>query len=127
MYNVPNDREREALKRIATAINGTIDGDAKGNIVAYTLEVLAAWFEEHTMQTAAELPAVTAADNGATLKVIGGKWQAGTDQDTIPGKAAYQADTTSELGAVVSSFNALLAALKAAGLMETAAETPQES
>lgn len=77
MYDLPNDRERNALLRIAAAITGTnSESNANGNRIAGALERLADWFENNTLATGASLPTVTADDNGSTLTVVEGAWAA---------------------------------------------------
>ena len=89
MYNVPYDRERAALIRIANAITGSNDeSDANGNRIAYALERLASYFESHTMQTSSELPAVTAANNGNVLTVVNGAWAAAAVPTELPAVTA---------------------------------------
>lgn len=59
--------------------------------------------------------------NGGDELVIGGKLtvESGATIEGVITPAAFQADSTAtELAALVTAFNALLAALKAAGLME---------
>ena len=71
----------QALREIYKALGGT-GTDIKDNMtipeaLAKIALVLATFV---TTATTSELPAVTAANNGAVLKVIEGKWAIGTDE-----------------------------------------------
>ena len=78
MEQLPNDRQRAALIRIANALSGsTSEAEANGDRIAYALERIATFAESFVA-----LPTVTAENNGAILKVSGGKWAIGADNDT---------------------------------------------
>lgn len=69
----------EALRGILTALGGTGTDITDNMTIPEALVVIAGAIQT---ATAAELPAVTAADNGKVLKVSGGKWAVGTDEIT---------------------------------------------
>lgn len=130
----------DSIESIAESLYGDEDLEgANGDRLRVALAKIAYFFKTHSVD--AELPEVTAADNGSVLKVVSGKWAKADEGElpavtadnngavlrvsggqwaigSVPGVVANQADTTSELGDVVTSFNALLAAMKAAGVME---------
>lgn len=66
----------EALKNLYIAFGGTADDVAT---IATTPEMINKIAEHIGEGGAAELPAVTAADNGKVLKVVDGVWAKGTD------------------------------------------------
>ncbi len=66
----------EALKLIYAALGGDAD-DVAG--ITENPEMIAAIATVAEAAIAAVLPKVTAADNGAVLKVVDGKWAVGTD------------------------------------------------
>lgn len=63
----------DALKALYAALGGSLDDVA--NIVT-TAEMIAAIATHVSGGGAAELPAVTTADNGKVLTVVSGKWTA---------------------------------------------------
>ena len=66
----------EALKLLYVALGGDEDDVAD---ISTNADMIAAIAEVVTTAIGAELPKVTAADNGKVLKVIDGAWAAGTD------------------------------------------------
>lgn len=66
----------DALKNLYTAFGGDADDVAAITNIADMVNALAAHVSSGG---AAELPTVTAADNGKVLKVVNGKWDKGTD------------------------------------------------
>lgn len=83
----------KALKNLYYAITGEAAG--KNSCVKVINELADNWPEEFT-KAEAELPAVTASNNGAVLKVSGGKWAIGSETVELP---AY---TSSDEGAVLT-------------------------
>ena len=71
----------QALREIYKALGGT-ETDITDNmtIPEALAKIATAVATIATAATTAELPAVTAANNGAVLKVIEGKWAIGTDE-----------------------------------------------
>ena len=67
----------EALKDVYEALGGDADDLAAG---ATNADVIAAIADVIPTALAGVLPEVTAANNGAVLKVADGKWAIGTDQ-----------------------------------------------
>lgn len=67
----------EALKNVYEALGGDADDLAAG---ATNADVIAAIADVIPTALAGVLPAVTAANNGAVLKVADGEWAIGTDQ-----------------------------------------------
>ena len=65
-----------ALKAIYVALGGSADDVANMTLTADVLNAIAT---QAAVATAPELPAVTATNNGAVLKVADGKWAIGTD------------------------------------------------
>ena len=65
-----------ALKAIYVALGGSADDVANMTLTADVLNAIAT---QAAVATAPELPAVTAENNGAVLKVADGKWAIGTD------------------------------------------------
>ena len=65
-----------ALKAIYVALGGSADDVANMTLTADVLNAIAT---QAAVATAPELPAVTAINNGAVLKVADGKWAIGTD------------------------------------------------
>lgn len=92
----PYDRKIDAIDRIATALGAEITEN--GDRLRDALDAIADWLEAHTLETGAELPVVTAANNGAVLKVVNGAWAIGSDAagDTLP------VVTASDAGAVLT-------------------------
>ena len=76
----------EALKSLYVALGGqltdTYDSIAGGIAVSDYVLIPDAIKAISQVVTAAELPAVTAEDNGKVLKVVEGKWAVGTDEIT---------------------------------------------
>lgn len=66
----------EALKAVYVSLGGDEDDVAEITLIPDMIEKIA---EVAETATAAELPEVTAADNGKVLKVADGKWAVGTD------------------------------------------------
>lgn len=66
----------EALRSLYVALGG--DGDEVENLVTIP-EMISAIATHVGDGGAAELPAVTASDNGKVLKVVDGEWAVGTD------------------------------------------------
>lgn len=80
------DTTVKALQTLYVALGGTLtdthDGIADGVAVSDYVTVpdmINAIALQAATATAAELPAVTAAENGKVLKVADGKWAVGTD------------------------------------------------
>ena len=86
MYDLPNDRERAALVRIANALTGSSDESAAGgNRIAYALERIATFLESHVIS----LPTVAGTDEGKILKVnSSGKWAAASEAVELPAVTA---------------------------------------
>ena len=70
------DNTVDALKNLYTALGGNAEDVAGVSLIPDMINAIAA------VVTGAELPAVTAEDNGKVLKVIDGAWAAGTDEIT---------------------------------------------
>ena len=66
----------EALKILYVALGGDADDVAEINLIPDMINEIASVAQT---ATGAELPEVTAADNGKVLKVVDGKWALGTD------------------------------------------------
>lgn len=62
----------EALKNLYAAFGGDTDDIEKAKNIADAVNMLASHISEGG---AAELPAVTSADNGKVLTVVSGKWE----------------------------------------------------
>lgn len=82
----------------------------------------------------AQLPSVSGTDNGKALMVSGGKWQksslpdAGADTKGLVKQAANVAESSATTVAdLKGTVNAILTALKAAGIMVADAEEPAET
>lgn len=74
------DNTLDALRNLYVALGGDADDVADMVIIPDLINAIAT--QAATVVTAAntaELPAVTAADNGKVLKVAEGKWAVGTD------------------------------------------------
>lgn len=65
-----------ALKALYVALGGSADDVANMTLTADVINAIAT---QAAIATAPELPAVTAVNNGAVLKVADGKWAIGTD------------------------------------------------
>lgn len=63
----------EALKEIYAAMGGTADNVSAIDTIPEMLSAIAALISSGATN---ELPAVTASDNGKTLKVVNGEWTA---------------------------------------------------
>ena len=81
-----------------------------------------------------QLPSVSGTDNGKALMVSGGKWQksslpdAGADTKGLVKQAANVAESSAtSVADLKTDLNALLAALKAAGIMVADAEETEET
>ena len=76
----------EALKSLYVALGGqltdTYDSIAGGIAVSDYVLIPDAIKAISQVVTGAELPAVTAEDNGKVLKVVDGEWAVGTDEIT---------------------------------------------
>lgn len=70
------DNTLDALRNLYVALGGDADDVADMVIIPDLINAIAT---QAATATAAELPAVTAADNGKVLKVAEGKWAVGTD------------------------------------------------
>lgn len=66
----------EALKKLYAAIGGDPDDVAD---ITENADMISAIADAMADGTAAELPKVTADDNGKVLKVVDGEWAVGTD------------------------------------------------
>ena len=73
------DNTIDALKNLYVALGGTADDVVDIVIIPDMINAIAAHVASGG---AAELPAVTAADNGKVLKVADGAWSVGTDATT---------------------------------------------
>ncbi len=77
------DRTVNALKNLYVAFGGSADDVVSITTIPDMINAMAPVAENIvTAATTAELPAVTASDNGRVLKVSGGKWAVGTDETT---------------------------------------------
>lgn len=73
----------EALKGLYVALGGTASDVADIVFIPDMINAIAEVAGDlKTAATTAELPAVTASDNGKVLKVAAGKWAVGTDETT---------------------------------------------
>lgn len=70
------DNTLDALRNLYVALGGDADDVADMVIIPDLLNAIATLISSGAT---AELPAVTAADNGKVLKVAEGKWAVGTD------------------------------------------------
>lgn len=66
----------DALKALYVALGGTASDVADLNVIPDVINKIA---QHITSGGAAELPIVTAEDNGKVLKVVDGEWAVGTD------------------------------------------------
>ena len=66
-----------ALKNLYVALGGTASDVADISLIPDMINAIAT---VATTATGAELPAVTASDNGKVLKVVDGAWAVGTDE-----------------------------------------------
>lgn len=73
------DNTITALQALYVALGGDADDVANITIIPDMINAIAAHI---SAGGAAELPAVTAADNGKVLKVVDGEWAVGTDATT---------------------------------------------
>lgn len=73
------DTTVDALKALYTALGGTAADVANITLIPDMINAIAAHIQTGG---AAELPAVTTADNGKVLKVANGAWAVGTDETT---------------------------------------------
>lgn len=64
-----------ALKALYVALGGSAETVANMTLLSEVIAAMASL----TLCVAPELPAVTAENNGAVLKVVNGKWAIGTD------------------------------------------------
>ena len=67
----------DALKNLYAALGGNADDVAELTLIPDLINAIAT---VAASATGAELPKVTAEDNGKVLKVIDGAWAAGTDE-----------------------------------------------
>lgn len=70
------DTTIKALQNLYVALNGDLDDVADLVIIPDMINAIAALI---TSGATAELPEVSASDNGAVLKVVNGKWAVGED------------------------------------------------
>lgn len=70
------DTTVDALKKLYVALGGSANDVANIVLIPDMINAIAT---VASTATAAELPAVTASDNGKVLKVANGKWAVGTD------------------------------------------------
>lgn len=68
-----------ALQNLYVALGGDADDVANITIIPDMINAIATQAEK---AVAAELPEVSATDNGSVLKVANGKWAVGTDETT---------------------------------------------
>lgn len=73
------DNTIQALQNLYVALGGTASDVADLTIIPDMINAIAAHVSSGG---AAELPAVTAADNGKVLKVVDGEWAIGADATT---------------------------------------------
>lgn len=74
------DTTVDALKALYVALGGTASDVADVILIPDMINAIATVAATvKTAATTAELPAVTAADNGSVLKVAEGKWSVGAD------------------------------------------------
>lgn len=73
------DNTITALKALYVALGGTAEDVENITLIPDMINAIAT---VAATATAAELPAVTASDNGKVLKVADGKWAVGTDATT---------------------------------------------
>ena len=86
----------KALKNLYYAITGEAAG--KNSCVKVINELADNWPEEFT-KAEAELPAVTASNNGAVLKVSDGAWAIGSETTELPASAAADVGKVLTVGA----------------------------
>lgn len=73
----------EELKGLYVALGGTAEDVADIVFIPDMIHAISEVAGDlKTAATTAELPAVTASDNGKVLKVASGKWAVGTDETT---------------------------------------------
>lgn len=73
-----------ALRKLYVALGGTAADVAELVIIPDLINAISAQVAiALAAASAAELPAVTASDNGKVLKVSGGKWAVGTDETAV--------------------------------------------
>ena len=103
------DKLIESVVEIAKALDGKNESQCTqtGNRLRDALGRIAAYLKANEIETGKELPAVTAANNGAVLKVAGGKWAIGTDADTAELPAVTAADNGSVLKVVDGAWAAV--------------------
>ena len=70
------DNNIDALKNLYVALGGDLSAVAELNIIPDMINAIATLISSGAT---AELPAVTAANNGKVLKVVNGEWAVGTD------------------------------------------------
>ncbi len=71
----------ESLKGLYVALGGTASDVADITLIPDMINAIATQVTA-ALAAKAELPAVTASDNGKVLKVAAGKWAVGTDETT---------------------------------------------
>ena len=77
------DRTIDALKNLYVSLGGTASDVANMTYIPDLINAIATVAANLVAAaTTAELPAVTARDNGKVLKVASGKWAVGTDETT---------------------------------------------
>ena len=77
------DRTIDALKNLYVSLGGTASDVANMTYIPDLINAIATVAANLVAAaTTAELPAVTASDNGKVLKVASGKWAVGTDETT---------------------------------------------
>lgn len=76
------DRTIDALKNLYVSLGGTASDVANMTYIPDLINAIATVSANLVAAITAELPAVTASDNGKVLKVVAGKWAVGTDETT---------------------------------------------
>lgn len=74
----------EALQKLYVALGGTAADVANITIIPDMINAITALI---TSGKTAELPAVTATNNGKVLKVVNGKWDIGDDEAVVSNDA----------------------------------------